>query len=183
MLQPRSCLPLCALYSDGIFIVVTCCLIIRRNNWKLSSLQGQQYDVWGLVNIPFFINGRSYKLADFATVQKGQSPQKVAKENQQYRLCLQYEYIGSSEQGKKLLKKDLEEFNKVLPMGYTAENDQDYWSWNKKDNKQYALLLIVIAIIFFTTAILFNSLKQPLAIILSFRYPTLAYSLRFIFSD
>lgn len=67
---------------------------------KLSSLQGQQYDVWGLVNIPFFINGRSYKLADFATVQKGQSPQKVAKENQQYRLCLQYEYIGSSEQGK-----------------------------------------------------------------------------------
>lgn len=132
---------------------------------KLSSLQGQQYDVWGLVNIPFFINGRSYKLADFATVQKGQSPQKVAKENQQYRLCLQYEYIGSSEQGKKLLKKDLEEFNKVLPMGYTAENDQDYWSWNKKDSKQYALLLIVIAIIFFTTAILFNSLKQPLAII------------------
>lgn len=132
---------------------------------KLSSLQGRQYDVWGLVNIPFFINGRSYKLADFATVQKGQSPQKVAKENQQYRLCLQYEYIGSSEQGKKLLKKDLEEFNKVLPMGYTAENDQDYWSWNKKDNKQYALLLIVIAIIFFTTAILFNSLKQPLAII------------------
>ena len=84
---------------------------------KLSSLQGQQYDVWGLVNIPFFINGRSYKLADFATVQKGQSPQKVAKENQQYRLCLQYEYIGSSEQGKKLLKKDLEEFNKILPMG------------------------------------------------------------------
>ena len=132
---------------------------------KLSSLQGQQYDVWGLVNIPFFINGRSYKLADFATVQKGQSPQKVAKENQQYRLCLQYEYIGSSEQGKKLLKKDLEEFNKILPMGYTAENEQDYWSWNKKDNKQYALLLIVIVIIFFTTAILFNSLKQPLAII------------------
>ena len=132
---------------------------------KLSSLQGQQYDVWGLVNIPFFINGRSYKLADFATVQKGQSPQKVAKENQQYRLCLQYEYIGSSEQGKKLLKKDLEEFNKILPMGYTAENEQDYWSWNKKDNKKYALLLIVIAIIFFTTAILFNSLKQPLAII------------------
>lgn len=81
---------------------------------KLSSVQGQRYDVWGLVNIPFFIDGRSYKLADFATVRKGQSPQKVAKENQQYRLCLQYEYIGSSEQGKKLLKKDLEEFNKIL---------------------------------------------------------------------
>ena len=89
------------------------------------------YGAW--LNIPFFINGRSYKLADFATVQKGQSPQKSCKKKtNKYRLCLQYEYIGSSEQGKKLLKKDLEEFNKVLPMGYTAENDQDYWSWNKK---------------------------------------------------
>lgn len=132
---------------------------------KLSSVQSLAYDVWGLVNIPFTINGHAYKLADFATVQKGQSPQKVAKENQQYRLCLQYEYIGSGEQGRKLLKKDLEEFNKLLPMGYTAESDEQYWSWGKEDNKQYALLLIVIAIIFFTSGILFNSLKQPLAII------------------
>ncbi len=137
----------------------------RAEQLKLSSVQGQEYDVWSLVNVPFTINGHAYKLNDFATVQKGQSPQKVAKENQQYRLCLQYEYIGSSEQGKRLLKKDLEEFNEILPMGYTAENDQDYWNWNRKDNKQYALLLIVIAIIFFTTGILFNSLKQPLAII------------------
>lgn len=35
----------------------------------------------------------------------------------------------------------------------------------ERDNKQYRLLLIVIAIIFFITSILFNSLKQPLAII------------------
>ncbi len=132
---------------------------------KLSSLQGKVFDVWGLVNVPFFINGRNYKLADFATVAKGQSPQKVAKENQQYRLCIQYEYIGSSEQGRKLMKRDLEAFNKRLPMGYSAEPGESYWGWGKDDNKQYFLLLIVIAIIFFTTGILFNSLKQPLAII------------------
>ena len=132
---------------------------------RLTSRQSEEYDVWSLANIPFEINGNSYKLADFATVEKGLSPQKVAKENQQYRLCLQYEYIGSSEQGRKLLKKDLEEFNAGLPMGYMAEDEQQSWSWGQKDNKQYALLLIVIAIIFFTTSILFNSLKQPLAII------------------
>ena len=132
---------------------------------KLTSRQSKEYDVWSLANIPFQINGRNYKLADFATVERGMSPQKVAKEDQQYRLCLQYEYIGSSEQGRKLLKKDLEEFNAGLPMGYVAEDDQRSWMWGSKDNKQYALLLIVIAIIFFTTSILFNSLKQPLAII------------------
>lgn len=132
---------------------------------KLTSVQGKQYDLWGLENIPLVIDGHPYKLADFATIRKGQAPQKVAKENQQYRLCLQYEYTGSAGQGEKLLKKDLEEFNKTLPMGYTAENIQESQSWNKEDNKQYALLLVVIAIIFFTTGILFNSLKQPLAII------------------
>lgn len=132
---------------------------------RLTSRQSEEYDVWSLANLPFEINGRAYKLSDLATVQKGLSPQKVAKENQQYRLCLQYEYIGSSVQGRKLLQKDLEEFNAGLPMGYTAEDAEESWSWERKDSKQYALLLIVIAIIFFTTSILFNSLKQPLAII------------------
>lgn len=147
---------------------ITCGNIIYENqleNLKLTSLQSSNYDVWSFVNIPFSINGRSYKLADFATVKKGQSPQKVAKEDQQYILCLQYEYIGSSEQGRKLLKKDLEEFNAMLPMGYKAEDEGGTWWWGSEDNKQYALLLIVIAVIFFTTSILFNSLKQPLAII------------------
>ncbi len=147
---------------------ISCGTIVYDNQpevLRLTSRQSSEYDVWSLANIPFQINGKNYKLADFATVEKGASPQKVAKEDQQYRLCLQYEYIGSGEQGRKLLKKDLEEFNAGLPMGYVAEDDQQSWSWGKKDNKQYALLLIVISIIFFTTSILFNSLKQPLAII------------------
>ena len=132
---------------------------------KLTSRQSEEYDVWGLANIPFRINGNSYKLTDFATIGKGQAPQKIAKENQQYRLCLQYDYIGSGQQGYKLLKRDLKEFNASLPMGYIAEHEEQTLSWGEKDSKQYALLLIVIGIIFFTTSILFNSLKQALAII------------------
>lgn len=132
---------------------------------KLSSSQSSDYDIWGMKNLPYVMNDRQYKLSELATVEKGQMPNEIAKENQQYRLCLQYEYIGSSEQGNKIQKRDLEEFNSALPMGYTAESDSDYWSWGKKENKQYWLLAIVIGIIFFTTSILFNSLKQPLAII------------------
>ena len=133
---------------------------------RLSSRQSHDYDVWAMQFFPYRVDGgKHYKLSELATVEKGQMPQQIAKENQQYRLCLQYEYIGSYEQGNKIQKRDLEEFNKLLPMGYTAESDSQSWSWGKKDNKQYLLLLVVIAIIFFTTSILFNSLKQPLAII------------------
>lgn len=133
---------------------------------RLSSRQSHDYDVWAMQFFPYGVDGgKHYKLSELATVEKGQMPQQIAKENQQYRLCLQYEYIGSYEQGNKIQKRDLEEFNKLLPMGYTAESDSQSWSWGKKDNKQYLLLLVVITIIFFTTSILFNSLKQPLAII------------------
>ena len=117
------------------------------------------------MEVPFVINGKSYKLSDFAVVAKEQAPKKVAKENQQYVLCLQYEYIGSTEQGRKLLKKDVEILKARLPMGYTVEIQDYYWNWGENNSGQYLLLLIVIAIIFFISAILFNSLKQPLAII------------------
>lgn len=132
---------------------------------KLSSRQSDQRDIWAMQYYPFCVGDKEYKLAELAKVEKGQMPQEVAKENQQYRLCLQYEYIGASEQGNKLLKKDLEEFYELLPMGYKAEAESNNWSWGGGANKQYRLLLIVIAIIFFITSILFNSLKQPLAII------------------
>lgn len=133
---------------------------------KLSSRQSQEYDVWAMQFFPYNIGvDKHYKLSELATVEKGQMPQEVAKENRQYRLCLQYEYIGSNEMGNKIQKRDLEEFNKLLPMGYTAESERNSWGWGKKDNKQYLLLFVVIAIIFFIAGILFNSLKQPLAII------------------
>jgi len=132
---------------------------------KLSSRQSHEYDIWSMQYVPQVVNGESYKLSELATVEKGQMPQKVAKENQQYRLCLQYEYIGASNQGSKIQERVLKEFNATLPMGYTAKAERFSWGWNKKDKSQYFLLLLIIVIIFFTTSILFNSLKQPLAVI------------------
>lgn len=132
---------------------------------KLNSRQSHEYDIWALQYFPYSVSDKYYKIGELATVEKGQMPQRVAKENQQYRLCLQYEYIGSNEQGRKLQKRDIEAFKKELPMGYTVDSEGSNWYWGKRDNKQYLLLLVVIAIIFFISSILFNSLKQPLAII------------------
>lgn len=134
-------------------------------NIKLFSQQSYEYDVWGLQHFPYTVDGNYYKLSELARVGKGQAPPQIVKENQQYTLCLQYEYIGSGQQGKKIQERDLEQLAKVLPIGYTAETGDYGWYWNKKDKKQYLLLLVIILIIFFITSILFNSLKQPLAII------------------
>jgi multidrug efflux pump subunit AcrB len=130
---------------------------------KLTSRQSKEYDIWSMQYLP--VNGLASKLSGLATVEKGQMPQQVAKQNQQYRLCVQYEYIGASNQGGKVQQRILDEFNARLPMGYSARSDSFYWRWGQKDYAQYGLLLLIIVILFFTAGILFNSLRQPPAII------------------
>jgi multidrug efflux pump subunit AcrB len=132
---------------------------------RLNSRQADQYDVWNMLHGPQSLTKTSYKPDALATVEKEQMPQNVAKVNQQYRLCLQYEYIGASSQGNKIQKGILANFNASLPMGYSAESQSSYYYWSQEENRQYLLLLLIVVIIFFTSSILFNSLRQPLAII------------------
>ena len=75
-------------------------LLPKMERKKSNSLPASriQRDIWAMQYYPFRVGDKEYKLAELAKVEKGQMPQEVAKENQQYRLCLQYEYIGASEQ-------------------------------------------------------------------------------------
>ena len=132
---------------------------------KLASRQSEEYDVWCLLNVPQQIKNRFLKFLTFASISKTQASQEIVKENQQYRLCLQYEYIGAAKQGEKVAKQTIEEFSKMLPMGYSVEKINQTWQWDRKDNKQYLLIFLVLAIIYFIASILFDSLKQPFAII------------------
>lgn len=131
----------------------------------LHSRQSKEYDIWDFHNIPIKIDERELKLSDLAKVEKVQAPQKIAKVNQQYRLCLQYEYIGSTEQGRKILEENIGEFRKTLPMGYMIkDSNMSYW-WSTSDKRHYLLLLYVFVVVYFLSGILFNSLKQPFYII------------------
>lgn len=132
----------------------------------LHSRQSKAYDIWSMQNIPGKIGSdKEYKIMELADLQKTQAPQDIVKKDQQYRLCLQYEYIGAYEQGQIILKDNIEAFSKLLPMGYTIESQNNYWNWGKDSSKQYLLLLLIFVIIYFTCSILFNSLKQPFLVI------------------
>ncbi len=135
-------------------------------NIRLYSQQSKEFDIWNLKEFPDKIGEREYKLQDIASIKKGQMPQKIARENQQYLLCLQYEYIGAWEQSRKVLEKQIKAFEPLLPLGYKIEKDEyNWWNDNKNAGKQYGLILLIIAIVFMTTSMLFNSLKQPLVVI------------------
>ena len=134
-------------------------------NIKMSSKQSRLYDLWSLSNMSRSMNGNYYKIGELATIDKGQTPQNIIKEQQQYILCVQYDYVGAYQQGNRILEELLEKFNKNLPLGYTAQNERRSYSWGSDNSKQYLFLGVIILIIFFMTSILFNSLKQPLSII------------------
>jgi multidrug efflux pump subunit AcrB len=136
-----------------------------REEIKLNSKQAKTHDIWSLQQVSHSIGDRTYKLGEVADITKTQAPQEVGKENQQYRLVVQYDYIGAHTQGNKILEREVESLNDRLPMGYTAQQESSGWGWGSKDNKQYWLIGLLIVIIFFTTSVLFNSIKQPLAVI------------------
>jgi multidrug efflux pump subunit AcrB len=132
----------------------------------LESKQAQSYDIWNLSHTQMNSNQKDVKLNEVAKIEKGQAPQNIFKENQQYRLCVQFEYIGASEQGQKVLENVVDDFKKELPMGYTIDNKNGRNNyWNKENSKQYGLLFLILIIIFFLSSILFNSLKLPFAIL------------------
>jgi multidrug efflux pump subunit AcrB len=133
---------------------------------RLYSRQAKENDIWKLNYFPGQMNHQPYRLSGLAGIEKFQSPQSIDRENQQYRLCLQYEYIGSYEQGQRVLDVTVEQFKELLPMGYSIDSEDRSGKDLKENHKQYALLFIIMVIIYFTTSILFNSLKQPFAILL-----------------
>jgi multidrug efflux pump subunit AcrB len=132
---------------------------------RLFSRQAAEMDVWNMENHPGKTGDRQYKVTGVAQVEKWMAPQDIAKENQQYRLCLQYEYIGAYQQSHKVMERAIESFNQMAPLGYKAESETYHYWWGEKAASQYWLLFLIIAIIFFMTGFLFNSMKQPLVVI------------------
>lgn len=131
---------------------------------SLRSVEADALDVFALMRRPLSAGGKSFRLADIGTLEKRGVPDDVVKKDQEYVMCLQYEYIGSAMSGKDLLEKKIKKFNEMMPAGYKAVDRNYYGTRGDKEN-HYWLLLIVVAVVFFISSILFNSLRQPLAIV------------------
>ncbi|MDR2627045.1 MAG: efflux RND transporter permease subunit [Dysgonamonadaceae bacterium] len=132
---------------------------------RLFSRQASTLDIWNMEHYPGRSGEREYRLTDIARIEKRIEPQDIAKENQQYRLCLQYEYIGAYQQAWKVMERMIDFFNQTSPLGYKAESESYRYWWGENAASQYWLLFLIIAIIFFMSGFLFNSTTQPLVVI------------------
>jgi len=132
---------------------------------SLVSSESKNFDVWHLENDIITMKDKSVKLAELGNIEKRRSGNDIYKTNQVYSLLVAYDFLGPYELAKRVMERNIDKLNMQLPLGFKAEKNGWDWEWSTQ-KKQYALLFLVIAIIYLVCAILFESLWQPFVIII-----------------
>jgi multidrug efflux pump subunit AcrB len=131
----------------------------------LVSSQSDKYNKWDFYNVPVNTSEGQKKLSQAGEIHKLLAGKSIVKKDQVYQMYLNYNFVGPGPLSKMVQEREIDEINKILPLGYKAQKPENFWYWDNKDKKQYYLLLLIIVIIYFITAVLFESLLKPLAVI------------------
>ncbi|GAB4317191.1 MAG: efflux RND transporter permease subunit [Bacteroidales bacterium] len=120
---------------------------------------------WDFFNIPYGESG--IKVNNLADISKSPVPQAIYKENQNYLRIIDFNYYGMNKFGSRFLEEKLDEMKSEMPLGYHAEKiDTPYFAFQEPARQTGVVLLLILAI-YVICAILFESLLQPLYIILT----------------
>ena len=92
----------------------------------------------------------------------------IRKENRQYINVVSFSYLGFREFGARFLDDEIALFRKDIRLGFSLEQENRHHDWNKNYSK-YFLLLLLVAMLFLTSAILLENTK--IAAIISLTTP------------
>ena len=131
------------------------------------KLEGNRtLDMLGLENLLIpTTSGRSVRLADVATVEEREVLGRIIRENQQYQRNVSYEFRGPNRLGDRI--HELVMGTTSLPPGYKLEG-RSQWRWSTEEQQQiYMVLALAMVLVYMVTAALFESLRQPLCVLLT----------------
>jgi multidrug efflux pump subunit AcrB len=133
---------------------------------KLIPSALDKVDVWYLKHYPIPLDSIGWtKGLSVSQIRQQQALAEVRRENQQYIRVIGYEYMGSAKFGDRFLDKTMSQMKQEMPLGYSLKRQDAFW-WNTEDTpKQYGLIALTIVLIYFICVVIFESLKQPMAII------------------
>ena len=133
---------------------------------RFVSNNSNNYDIWAIKQTPIDSINNPIILNDIAEVTQLREEENIYKENQEYIRLVQFQYTGSAKFGAKFLEEKLKELQAKLPLGYQFEKAGNRWFLSDDKNNNYTFLLaLVLIIIYFICAILFESFKQPFIIL------------------
>ncbi len=140
-----------------------------------------QRDLYTLRHHPLQLDSLHLKLDLLGRWRKVTVPQAIHKREQQYMQVVEFEYTGSHRFGQRHLDATMEEMRRELPLGFTME--QLTWRWGKEARRSWALLPLVVVLIFFICAVMFESLRQAFAVILLVPVSFIGIFLAFYWTD
>ncbi len=139
----------------------------QMTEYWLRSNQKDAFDLWHITNDMIEIDSVQTRLADVGSIEKRASGNIIYRDNQQYILSVAFDFTGSYQLAQRAKESVIERYNsEILPIGYKAEL-ASYGFWSDDDKaKQVYVVLLVILIIYGICAMIFESLRVPLVIVL-----------------
>lgn len=131
----------------------------------LVSAEADRFDAWHMQNDILAIGDQNVKLSELGTMAKRKSGNNIYKYNQQYSLIVAFDFVGSYELASRFTERQVERLKAELPVGYSVRDNRGGGWWGDSGGTPYWLLGLVILIIYFICSMLFESLRQPLVII------------------
>ncbi|HEX2079957.1 MAG TPA: efflux RND transporter permease subunit [Longimicrobium sp.] len=141
----------------------------------------QRLDVQQLQQLPIPApGGGSVRLADVARVGEREVLSRILREDQQYQRTVSYEFRGPTKLGDKVHEAVMKATR--LPAGYTLVGREE-WKWSDDERMQiYGVLAVSLILVFMVTAALFESLRQPLCVLLTVPMALIGVFLTFFFT-
>lgn len=144
--------------------------------WMVSD-RIDNFRTWNFINTDFAVDSVRYKMGGLAIIDQRRTGNAIYKSNQQYRIGVSYNFVGSYTLEQTIRKRLVDQMNATLPLGYTAHSRT--YNFGVDESSQYYLLGLIIALVFLICAILFESLRQPFAILMLIPFPFIGVFLTF----
>jgi HAE1 family hydrophobic/amphiphilic exporter-1 len=110
-------------------------------------------------------SGEAVRLSEVATVSEREVLSRILREDQQYQRTVSYEFRGPAKLGDKVHEAVVRQTE--TPAGYQVIGKEE-WKWSDEEATQiYGVLAFSLVLVFMVTAALFESLRQPLCVLLT----------------
>lgn len=135
---------------------------------KIVSIEAQQFDKWQLLNSELAFGGIHLRLGDIATIEANGRPSTIQRYNQEYTLCLQYSYIGTSFLGSQITEEIVNDERKKLPLGYSLDWRLGHGKWwSEKEVSYWAEAIWVISMLLVISLITLGNVRRAIEVIFS----------------
>lgn len=143
--------------------------------------QERNPDVWSAMQLPLAVNDSTFiRLENVAHRSRINVGSTMVRENQEYAIYINYRFIGTAQLNQIVNERVVKSIAPLLPFGYSVKG-QSWDGWGEQGANYLWYIPLILLIIYMICAVLLESLKQPLAVILIIPFSFIGVFLTFRF--